>query len=194
VQTSSLATPWQLPAYRIRRKVLKIFGASFHVYDGDRVVGFCKQKAFKLREDVRVFADEGQQHELMWIRARQVLDFAAFYDVVDTATQQKLGALRRRGFKSLLRDSWEVLDDTDRPLARVEEDSAALALVRRFLTNLVPQTFTLRGDGGGAATFRQRFNPFVYSLEIAVPADLSIDARLVFAAAVMLAVVEGRQN
>ena len=147
--SSSLAAPWQLPAYRIRRKVFKIFGASFHVYDGERVAGFCKQKAFTLREDVRVFADERQQHELMWIRARQVLDFAAFYDIVDSGTQQKLGALRRRGFKSIVRDSWEVLDDTDRPVARVEEDSAALALVRRFLTNLVPQTFHLSGQQGG---------------------------------------------
>jgi hypothetical protein len=164
------------------------------VYDGERVVGFCKQKAFKLREDVRVFADEGQQHELLWIRARQALDFAAFYDVVDSGTQQKLGALRRRGFKSIVRDSWEVLDETDRPIARVEEDSAALALVRRFLTNLVPQTFHLRGAHGGAAAFRQRFNPFVYSLEVSVPADIVVDPRLVFAAAVMLAVIEGRQN
>ena len=192
--SSSLAAPWQLPAYRIRRKVFKIFGASFHVYDGERVAGFCKQKAFTLREDVRVFADERQQHELMWIRARQVLDFAAFYDIVDSGTQQKLGALRRRGFKSIVRDRWEVLDDTDRPVARVEEDSAALALVRRFLTNLVPQTFHLSGQQGGAATFRQRFNPFVYSLDIAVPADVAVDPRIVFAAAVMLAAIEGRQS
>ncbi len=46
--------PWDLPTYRLRRKVLKLFGASFHVYDGERVVAFCSQKAFKLREDIRL--------------------------------------------------------------------------------------------------------------------------------------------
>ena len=80
----------------------------------------------------------------------------------------------------------------DTPAANL--DSAALALVRRFLTNLVPQTFHLSGQQGGAATFRQRFNPFVYSLDIAVPADVAVDPRIVFAAAVMLAAIEGRQS
>jgi hypothetical protein len=185
--------PWDLATYRIRRKVLKIFGASFHVYDGETVVAFCAQKAFKLREDIRLFADETKQRELLWIRARQVIDFAACYDVVDSAGQTKVGALRRRGMKSILRDSWEVLDADDKPVAKVEEDSAGLALVRRLLTNLVPQKFFLRGAGTAEVTFKQRFNPFVYNLEVTVPAAVTIDRRLVFGAAVLLAAIEGRQ-
>lgn len=46
-------------AYTIRRKVLKLFGAAFHIYNpAGAVVGFCKQKAFKLKEDIRVYTDE----------------------------------------------------------------------------------------------------------------------------------------
>ena len=45
--------------FYIRRKVLKIFGGSFHVYDArDNLVFFSSQKAFKLKEDIRVFSDE----------------------------------------------------------------------------------------------------------------------------------------
>ncbi len=185
--------PWDLPTFRIRRKLLTVFGASFHVYDGERVVAYCKQKAFRLREDIRLFTDESQRTELMWIRARQIVDFAACYDVVDSASQQKVGALRRRGFKSIVRDSWEVLDADDRAVAKVEEDSTVLALVRRFLSNLVPQTFRLHGSGGDVV-FKQRFNPIVYSLVVTMPADAGVDRRLVFATAVLLAAVEGRQG
>jgi glycosyltransferase involved in cell wall biosynthesis len=49
--------PWDLSRYRIRRKVFKLAGASFHVFDGERVVAFCSQAAFKLREDIRLFTD-----------------------------------------------------------------------------------------------------------------------------------------
>jgi hypothetical protein len=185
--------PWELPAYRIRRKVLKLFGASFHVYDGEQIVAFCNQKAFKLREDIRLYADESQQQELIWIRARQVIDFAACYDIVDSASQQKVGALRRKGLASILRDSWEVLDNDDQPIGKCQEDSAGMALLRRFI-NLIPQTFALAGPKGGAATFKQRFNPFIYSLEVSVPPDVAIDRRLVFATAVLLAAIEGRQQ
>jgi hypothetical protein len=186
--------PWDLASFRIRRKVLKLFGGSFHVYDGDTVVAFCSQKAFKLREDIRLYRDESQTHELLWIRARQVIDFAACYDVVDSSTQAAVGSLRRRGMKSLLRDSWEVLDTNERPIGKVEEDSAGMALLRRFLTNLVPQTFHLRAASGGTAELKQRFNPFVYNLEVTVPHDIGLDRRLVFAAAILLAAIEGRQG
>lgn len=185
--------PWDLPHYRIRRKVLKIFGSSFHVYDGENIVAFCKQKAFKLREDIRLFTDESLGQELLWIRARQVIDFAANYDVVDSGTQKKVGALRRRGFASILRDSWEVLDLDDKPIGKVEEDSMGMALVRRFLVNIIPQSFHLTGPGG-TALLKQRFNPFVYSLEVTTPESIGIDRRLVFAAAVLIAAIEGRQE
>ena len=69
-----------------------------------------------------------------------------------------------------------------------------MALLRRFLSNLIPQTFRLQGPGGGAASFTQRFNPLLYTLEVQVPADAAIDRRLVFAAAVLIAAIEGRQE
>ena len=186
--------PWDLPTYRLRRKVLKLFGASFHVYDGERVVAFCSQKAFKLREDIRLFTDESMQQELLWIQARQVIDFSACYDVIDSAEKVKVGALRRQGLKSMFRDSWELLDADDKPIGKLQEDGAGMALLRRFLTNLIPQTFHLKTPGGADVIFKQRFNPFVYSLDVNVPAQIDIDRRLVFAAATLLAAVEGRQS
>lgn len=69
-----------------------------------------------------------------------------------------------------------------------------MALLRRFLTNLVPQTFHLRAASGGTAELKQRFNPFVYNLEVTVPHDIGLDRRLVFAAAILLAAIEGRQG
>jgi uncharacterized protein YxjI len=188
------AKPWELSSYRLRRKVLKLFGASFHVYDGDTIVAVCKQKAFKLREDIRLYRDEEQTQELMLIRARQIVDFSACYDIVDSETQQKVGAMRRRGLKSILRDSWEMLDAKDAPIGKVEEDSMAMAMLRRLLSNLVPQRFQLQTGNGTQAMFRQRWNPFVYSLEVSMPRGAAVDPRLVFGAAVLLAAIEGRQG
>jgi hypothetical protein len=62
---------FSLNSYRIRRKLLKIFGASFHIYDGDEVVGFSRKKAFKLKEDIRVFPDEYSSEEILSVQARQ---------------------------------------------------------------------------------------------------------------------------
>lgn len=187
---------FDLDRFLVRRRMLNILGTGFHVYDpAGNVVGFSEQKAFKLKEDIRVFADVRKSKELLTIRARQIIDFSAAYDVVDTAEGRKVGAARRKGWSSILRDSWELLDENDRPVAHLQEDSATLALVRRFLTNLIPQRYHLRADGERqVAVLRQRFNPFVLKLDVEIDRDCPIDRRLVLATAVLLAAIEGRQN
>ncbi len=185
---------FELDRYLIRRKILQFFGAGFHVYDGDRVIGYSHQKAFKLKEDIRVYSDEASTVELLAIRARQVIDFAAAYDIIDSVSQQKVGAARRKGFRSLMRDSWEVLDENDETISTLQEDSMAKAMVRRVLTNLIPQTFHLDVPGSAPIVFRQHFNPFIYRLEVTVPPQCSLDRRLVFGLAVLICVIEGRQQ
>ena len=59
---ASAATTQYGDHFLLRRKFLKIFGQSFHVYDAnDQVCFFAKLKAFKLKEDVRIYADTDQQ-------------------------------------------------------------------------------------------------------------------------------------
>lgn len=183
--------------YTIRRKFLKLFGGAFHIYDpAGNVVFYSKMKAFKLKEDLRIFSGEDMQEELLSIRARSVLDFGATYDVVDSKTGQKLGALRRKALASFLRDQWLILDANDQEIGGAQEDSMALALVRRFLSNLVPQTFVGQVGGAPAFVFKQRFNPFIAKIDLDYSVDLQrrLDRRLGIAAAVLLCAIEGRQN
>jgi uncharacterized protein YxjI len=183
--------------YLIRRKFFKIFGGAFHIYDeAGNVAFYSKMKAFKLKEDLRLFTGEDMQQEVLTIKARSILDFGATYDVTDSASGTRLGALRRKGLKSLLRDEWLVLDANDQEVGKIEEDSMALALVRRLLTNLVPQTFTGSVGGSPVLSFRQHFNPFIQkiSLDYSMDTGGKLDRRLGIAAAVLLCAIEGRQQ
>jgi hypothetical protein len=183
--------------YMIRRKILTILGAKFHVYNtvGELIL-FSKQKAFKLKEDIRVFADESMSAERLVIKARHIVDFSAAYDVVDQAENRKIGALRRKGWKSLVRDSWEFLGEDDQPIAVLAEDNMLLSLLRRFLCNLIPQTYHVRQNGKTLITYKQNFNPFVLKIRVSIDPDSRniIDPRLVLAGGILLAAIEGRQK
>ncbi len=183
--------------YMIRRKILTILGAKFHVYNTmGKLILFSKQKAFKLKEDIRVFTDESMSAERLVIKARQIVDFSAAYDVVDQAENRKIGALRRKGWKSLIRDSWEFLGEDDQPIAVLAEDSMLMSLLRRFLSNLIPQTYHVRQNGKTLITYKQNFNPFVLKLRVIIDPDSRdiIDPRLVLAGGILLAAIEGRQK
>ncbi len=187
--------------YLVRRKVFKLAGGAFHVYDPQgAVVAYSEQKAFKLKEDIRVFADEAKTRELLTIQARQIMDFSAAYDITDTTTGERVGALRRCGGKSILRDEWTVLDASETPVGTIIEDSMGYALIRRLLTNLVPQKYDVFfpdvTTGQKIANMDQQFNPFVYKLDVDLSTDPSkrFDRRLAISAAILLAAIEGRQN
>ena len=109
--------------YLLKRQVLALTG-KVRVYTPSGQVGlFSEQKMFKLKEDIRVYADENKLNELLWIQARQIIDFAAAYDVFDQTTGMKVGALRRKGWSSIMRDTWEILDPLDQVIAIIREDS-----------------------------------------------------------------------
>jgi len=185
--------------FLVRRKVLKLIGADFYVDDANgQLILFANQKGFKLKEDIRLFTGEDKQHEIIRIGARKIIDIAATYDVWDSATNQKLGAFKRRGWKSMIQDEWAVLDNNDQEIGTIKEDSMALALVRRFIDYakyFLPQSYTLTLGEHAVGEYKQTRNPLLMKMMCDFSGDASgaFDRRLGIAAAVLLCAIEGRQ-
>ena len=178
---------FQFPSYLLKRQVLALTG-KFRVYDPmGNLVMFSEQKMFRLREDIRVYSDESKSQEVLSIKARQILDFSAAYDVVDTALNQKVGVLRRKGLRSLLRDEWQVLDANDNQIGQLFEDSVGLALLRRFVLGAwLPQNYDLTVGGTRVADLKQNFHLFRYELNLDFSMDIShqLDRRIGIAAGI----------
>jgi uncharacterized protein YxjI len=188
---------FQFPTYLLKRQAIALTG-KFRFYDpAGRMVMFSEQKMFRLREDIRVYDTEDKAHEVLSIKARQIMDFSAAYDVVDTDMNQKVGVLRRKGLRSILRDEWEVLDANDRVIGQLFEDSIPLALLRRLLLgSWLPQNYDLTMDGTRVADLKQNFNLFRYELNLDFSMDTThrLDRRIGIAAGILLAAVEGKQD
>lgn len=188
---------FQHPHYLLKRQAIALTG-KFRFYDpnGTQVM-FSEQKMFRLREDIRVYSDESKTQEVLSIKARNIMDFSASYDVVDTALNQKVGVLRRRGLRSLLRDEWEILDANDRMVGLLFEDNIGLALLRRLLLgSWLPQNYDMTFGETRVGDLRQNFNPFRYELNLDFSMDISrlLDRRLGIAAGILLAAVEGKES
>lgn len=187
---------FQFNQYLLKRQVFALAG-KFRFFDpGGRLVLYSEQKMFKIREDIRVYSDESKAQEVLMIKARQIIDFSAAYDVVDSATGQKVGAFRRKGLASIFRDEWEILDVGDNLIGKLFEDSMGMALLRRFLSNLIPQNYDITIGTNRVADLKQNFNPFTYELNMDFSMDIGrlLDRRMGLAAGILLAAVEGRQG
>jgi hypothetical protein len=197
--TPAMAAPaFQYNEYLVRRKIITFLGAKFYIHDQQgNLIGFSHQKAFKLKEDIRIFTDEQMSHELISIKARKVLDISSAYDVVDSATQQRIGVLKRKGIKSaFLRDEWTVMDANESPIGLIKEDSTLLALIRRHVTNLVPQTYDFELGGKMVGKAKQNFNLFAPKMhcDFSLDPGKKLDRRLALSAVILLMAIEGRQQ
>jgi uncharacterized protein YxjI len=188
---------FQHPSYMLQRQVFALTG-KFRVFNPmNQLVMFSEQKMFRWREDIRVYGDEAKTREVLSIKARQIMDFSAAYDVVDIEMNQKVGALRRKGLRSLLRDEWEVLDENDNVKGLLFEDSIGLALLRRLLLgSWLPQNYDITFGETRVADLKQNFNLFRYELNLDFSMDIArtLDRRLGIAAGILLAAVEGKQS
>ena len=190
---------YEADSYMVRQKVLKLIGEEFHIYSDDsmqQLIGYSKQKALKLKEDIRVYSDEQKSTELICIKARSVIDFGAGYDITDSQTGEAVCSFKREGLKSLFKDSWKVMDSSGNQIGTISEDSGLLALVRRFVPGgslLIPQEFVL-STGTGSIVFTQKMNPFVHKMNVTNIQSSGIDPRVVLAATMLLIAIEGRQG
>ena len=191
--------PFQHPSYLVRRKVFKLLGGAFHVFDpAGNAVLYSKQKAFKLKEDIRIYTSEDMGTEVLTIRTDKIIDLGATYHVHDS--QQggvRVGSLKRKGLKSMLRDEWIILDPSGQEVGIIQEDSVALALLRRLMVGwLLPQKYNGTIGNNPVSLFTRNFNPTVskVSLDFSMDTHGQLDRRLGIAAAIMLLAIEGKQG
>ena len=184
--------------FTANKAIFSFMGPAFRIYGPEGNLRFyVKQKAFRLKEEINVFADENQSELKLVIKARSWGDFSGTYDVTDAETTEVVGAAKREGLKSMLRDSWLLYNGTTQ-IAKAQEDSMLMALIRRFLfKGWIPQTFNVEGMNGEKLGFiKQRFNPFrlTYDVNFESSEATALDPRLGVGFVVLLLAIEGRQN
>ena len=164
---------------------------------------FVEQKRMKLKEDLRAFTDDSKTTELFRIKAQQVWDPRATYDVTDPSGQ-RVGQLSKVFGKSLLRSTWRIHDASGDEIATARERSLFVALFRR-LVGLVP----FIGEFAELLPIPYHFDYFAgeerigglerilgvrdrYRLDVSGDAERKVDRRVVLALAVGMDALQAR--
>jgi uncharacterized protein YxjI len=185
--------PFSHPRYTIKRPFFSFLGRKFHVYAPDgSLCMFVKHPLLKLKMEFTIYTDESESQPLITIKARKMVAINMAMDVFDANTSEHLGIIKSRGLKSIIRDTWDILDPAENPVGLVQEDG--MALLRRFLP-LLPSKHHIELGGQEVAKIRQIFRFFIKEFEL----DLSmsqgrIDARFAVACALLALMAESRRE
>jgi hypothetical protein len=173
----------------------------FSLAEQDPPFCFVEQARFKFKEDIRFYADDRKTTEVMRIRARQVFDPWATYDV--TAGGEKIGEIQKAFGRSLLRSTFLI--HAPGGTVTAYEQSLPVAVLRRgvglvpFIGDFadwlpIPYHFVFERDHQRLGVHTRRFGRLrdVYDIDMSADATRSFDRRLVLAAAVGMDALQAR--
>ena len=177
--------------YTIRRKFWSLFERVFRIFTGDgQLIMYIQHPLLKLREEFMVYADEAKTRPLLRVKSRQVIAINFSYDVSDAQTGELLGSVQKRGMRSLVRDTFKVLDANGAEIGHAEEQGAAL--LRRIFPILASKHAIFVG-GQQVAYIRQRFRFFTKEFDVDTQPS-SVDPRFVLAVALLALIGEARRE
>jgi uncharacterized protein YxjI len=117
---------------KLKFKILA-FAPQIYVYDStNTLIHYIKQKLFKLKEEVTIFADEAQTKPQYKINADRIIDFSAAYQFTDL-TGNKLGSVKRKGMKSLWSAHYDIMDTTGNSILTIKEENPWIKVLDTLL-------------------------------------------------------------
>ena len=179
--------------YTVRRPWLSFFNRTFRVTDASgQLVAYVRHPLMRMREQFQIFGDEAMQQPVATIQARQIIALNRIYDVTDAATGQWIGTLRSRGLKSMVRDTWELLDQGEQAQGVLEE--VGLSWLRRIFPILLGHWRVLLGQSE-VAKVDQIFRFFVKEYRLTVAAEgKNVDTRFLLACALLALMRENHRE
>ncbi len=113
----------------------KLLALASQIYIRDangNLIGYVKQKLLKLKEDINVFADEGQTQHLFNIKADRIIDFSAKYNFT-SASGQSLGSISRKGMRSIFKAHYLIFDENGAQTMEIHEENGWIKVVDSLL-------------------------------------------------------------
>ncbi len=102
----------------------KILALASQIYVRDaqgNLVFYAKQKMFKLKEAITIFADEGQTQPQFTINADRVIDWSARYHFA-AMNGAPLGSVKRQGMKSIWKARYDIMEGENVVMTIQEEN------------------------------------------------------------------------
>ncbi|MGB7210042.1 MAG: hypothetical protein WBD27_15405 [Pyrinomonadaceae bacterium] len=116
----------------------KLLAIASQIYIRDangQLLGYVKQKLFKLKEDINIFADESQTRHLYNIKADRMLDFSAKYNFTDAAGNN-LGSIKRQGMRSIWRANYDIFDAASNQVMKINEENGWVKVIDSLVGEL----------------------------------------------------------
>ncbi len=106
---------------RLRFKITSLANDFTATDTHGKIVAYVRQKMFRLKEDIVIYADESQSQVNYRIKADRWLDFSAAYSFYDEHGYE-FGKVVRKGWRSIWKAEYELIDQFEKVQYHIREE------------------------------------------------------------------------
>ena len=159
----------------------------FHDQNG-KTLAFVRNLSLHWNRGLRVFTDPTLSYELLTIRPATEQTSERSFDVFDPVNHEQAGKIKVPPVSGLQKQEWNLFNGAGEQIGHLQENSAMLAAMRRYLSEALPQTYTFYGEDrivGHASLMSGIFSPEM-EIDVCCGDHTAFDRRLVVAALVIV--------
>jgi uncharacterized protein YxjI len=189
--------------FLLNQKLLSL-NSKYLIYDEwSQPLFYVDRPLLKLKTQIGVYEDEAKQRKALSVNVESMWSFLNYTFLVNDASGNTIGYLRRKGWLSMLRRTWHVEDAAGRTLAIAQEDSWWKAILRRIfsatdleiISAMIRTNFILTrpGETEKFGEFIRRFSVTdKYVLDLTGDPQQTLDRRIAVGLAIVLDNAERR--
>ncbi len=151
-----------------------------------QLISYAKQRAFRLKEDVTIYADEEQTRPLYHVKADRMIDIGATY-AISAGDGRPMGAQRQRGMRTLWSATYDIVDDNGSAVGLIHEQDPWVKVIDGLIGSIPFLGFVIQQwinptyliDGAdGVTLLRMRKRPSLIERRFFVEQEAPTPSRL----------------
>lgn len=182
------AALFQKDHFRARQTRFSL-ASRLYFYDQEgKTLAFVRNLSLHWNKELRIFTDPGLSFELLTITPTKKDAGEKAFAVFDPVNRESVGRIKIPRAVGLQKQEWTLVDATGLQVGHLQEDSAMLGAMRRYLSDAFPQTYTFYGEdrlAGHASLMNGIFSPEM-EIDLRDDDENRLDRRLVVAVLVLV--------
>ncbi len=177
--------------FHIKYHVLSLTNKSTIKDENDDIIGFSKQKLFKIKDEIRVYKTEEMKEEVFRIKQKNIVDINANYEIIDSVYDSTLGYLKKKLLESVGRNKYVFLGPNG---GKVGEIKLSGSFGNRFAQSVKGKwnyEIIYGDDNVGSLKEKMTLTKYIFDINFFSDLDYKLDRRFPLAVAMCIASNKG---
>ncbi|MFW6083533.1 MAG: hypothetical protein ACOC7O_02725, partial [Thermoplasmatota archaeon] len=177
--------------FNIKYHVLSLKNKSTITDKNGEIIGFSKSKMFKFKDDIRIYKTEEMREEVFRIKQRNIMDFNANFEIIDSLYDSPIGYLKKKPLESFSKNKYVFLGPAGGKIGEIKisgslGDAVSQSFKAKWSYEILYDNYII-----GSLKEKMTLTKYDFKINIFSDQDFNLDRRFPLAAAMCIAAGKG---